>query len=280
MKSRTSLALAVLLGICSLAYGQQQTLSVMSFNVRYPSPDDGENVWELRRDILVETIRVKDPDLMGTQELYYSQGEYIVENLPDYTWFGISRRGNHDDEHMGIFYKPDRLTLVQSGEFWLSETPDVPGSSSWDMSLPRMVSWGLFEFAGSGRQFILGNTHFPHREQDEAARLECAKVIFERMQDAPPGIPVILIGDFNAAAGGDVYELMLSQFTDAWQDTVHRSGPEATFNEWTGVTEGRRIDWILYQGLVRPDQVETVTHNRDGSYPSDHYPVYAEFTFE
>lgn len=272
--------LVLLLAIGSLAYGQSQNLSVMTFNVRYPSPDDGVNVWEQRRDILVETVRLKNPDIMGTQELFYSQGEYIVENLPEYTWFGTSRRGNHEDEHMGIFYKPDKLSLVQSGDFWLSETPDEPGSSSWDMSLPRMVTWGLFEIAGSGRQFILGNTHFPHRAEDEAARLECAKVILGRIQDAPPGVPLILIGDFNTTADSEVHNLLSTRFSDAWLETGTRSGPEATFNEWTGVTGGRRIDWIFYSGAVSPDQVETVTHNRDGSYPSDHYPVYAEFTFE
>jgi endonuclease/exonuclease/phosphatase family metal-dependent hydrolase len=91
----------------------------MSFNVRYPARTDGPNRWEFRRDFLVETIREKSPDVIGTQELYYEQGQYIVEKLREYAWFGISRRGSHEDEHMGVFYKKDRLRVLDSGNFWL-----------------------------------------------------------------------------------------------------------------------------------------------------------------
>ena len=100
-----------------------QTLRVMTFNVRYPNPDDGANVWANRRDLLVETIRRHDPDLLGAQEMYQSQGDYIAERLPRYAWFGIGRRGDHEDEHMGVFYKRGRFFPVESGNFWLSETP-------------------------------------------------------------------------------------------------------------------------------------------------------------
>src|SRR3954452_15385098 len=78
------------------------SLRVMTFNVRYPAKGDGPNVWEARRDLLVDTVRKNAPDLMGTQELFYEQGQYIVEKLPEYAWFGVSRRGNHEDEHMGV----------------------------------------------------------------------------------------------------------------------------------------------------------------------------------
>jgi len=126
-------------------------LRVMTFNVRYPNPGDGANVWPARRDLLVEVIRSRRPDLVGTQELYYEQGQYIVEKLPEYAWFGLSRRGNHEDEHMGVFYRKNRLRVIDSGDFWLSATPEKPGSISWNMSLPRMVTWAQFEIAGVRR---------------------------------------------------------------------------------------------------------------------------------
>ena len=107
-----------------------ETLRVMSFNVRFPAKGDGPDLWETRRDMFIESIRQKDPDLMGTQELFHLQGQYVVEKLPDYQWFGVSRRGNQTDEHMGVFYKPSRLKLLKQGNFWLSETPEAPGSSS------------------------------------------------------------------------------------------------------------------------------------------------------
>jgi endonuclease/exonuclease/phosphatase family metal-dependent hydrolase len=129
--------LTLLFCLLAAALGAE-TLRVMSFNVRFPSLDDGDNRWEFRRDLLVATIREKDPDLLGTQELFYEQGEYIAGKLSGYAWFGVSRRGNREDEHMGVFYKKDKLRVVDSGNFWLSETPETPGSMSWDVSLPRM----------------------------------------------------------------------------------------------------------------------------------------------
>jgi endonuclease/exonuclease/phosphatase family metal-dependent hydrolase len=175
-----------------------ETLRVMSFNVRYPAKTDGPNVWENRRDLLIATIREKEPDVLGTQELFYEQGQHIIVALPEYTWFGVSRRGGHEDEHMGVFYKPARLRRLSSGNFWLSETPEVPGSMSWNVSLPRMVTWALFEIRSSQHRFYYFNTHFPHRKEDEEARLRCARLIAERIGQLPAGVPVILTGDFTA----------------------------------------------------------------------------------
>ncbi|MGB9620640.1 MAG: endonuclease/exonuclease/phosphatase family protein, partial [Armatimonadota bacterium] len=174
----------------------------MSFNVRYPAKTDGPNRWELRRDLLVETIREKDPDLIGTQELYYEQGQYIVEKLPAYVWFGLSRRGNHEDEHMGVSYKKDRLRVLDSGNFWLSETPEMPGPMSWGVNLPRMVTWGLFELRDDRRRFYFYNTHFPHRREDHEARMRAARLIAERIGKLDAALPFIMTGDFNAPAGG------------------------------------------------------------------------------
>src|SRR5690349_14206108 len=123
---------------------QAESLRIMTFNVRYPAKGDGPNVWENRRDLMVSTIKEKNPDVFGTQELFYEQGQYIVEKAPEYKWFGVSRRGDKTDEHMGVFYKPAVLNLVESGNYWLSENPEQPGSMSWNVSLPRMVTWGLF----------------------------------------------------------------------------------------------------------------------------------------
>jgi endonuclease/exonuclease/phosphatase family metal-dependent hydrolase len=252
-----------------------ETLRVSTFNVRYPAKTDGANVWKNRRDLLVDTIREKDPDFFGTQELFYEQGEYIGAMLPQYTWFGVSRRGNREDEHMGVFYKRARLRPVESGNFWLSETPEAPGSMSWEVSLPRMVTWALLEIQGSGKRFYHFNTHFPHRRKDEAARLNCAKVIAGRLEKLPKDVPLILTGDFNAAAGGEVYQVFAGALEDAWVTAAKRSGPECTLSGFKGNTTGPRIDWIFYRGRLKALEAETVTRNQDGRYPSDHYPVWA-----
>jgi endonuclease/exonuclease/phosphatase family metal-dependent hydrolase len=255
-----------------------ELLRVMTFNVRYPSKLDGPDLWDLRRDLFVAAVRAKDPDIIGTQELFHLQGEYLVEKAPEYKWFGVSRRGNKEDEHMGVFYKPAKLKVLRSGNFWLSETPDTPGSMSWNVTLPRMVTWGLFALRSTGQKFILYNTHFPHRrDEDEVARQQCAKLIAERIGKLEPGIPFILTGDFNAPAAGPVHKVLADAgLTDVWASAPQRFGPEGTFNGFKGTTTGPRIDWIFYRGAgIQPVLAETVTLRQGDRYPSDHFPVFA-----
>ena len=259
--------------LCAAGLAGGEPLRVMTFNVRYPSRSDGPNRWELRRDLLVSVIRSRDPDLIGTQELFYEQGQYIAEKLPQYAWFGLSRRGNHEDEHMGVFYKKDKFRLLESGDFWLSEMPEKPASMSWNVSLPRMVTWGLFESTGSGTRFYFFNTHFPHRREDAEARLRCAEVIARRIDKLPPEVPLILTGDFNAPADADVYRLLAGGLKDAWTAAARRKGPEGTYNGFQGDISGPRIDWILFRGPWKVLEAETVIDNDNGRYPSDHYPV-------
>jgi endonuclease/exonuclease/phosphatase family metal-dependent hydrolase len=252
-----------------------ESLRVVSYNVRYPAKGDGANVWEARKDLFVASVKAMDPDVMGTQELFKLQGDYLVERAPEYKWFGVSRRGNSEDEHMGVFYKPAKLRVVESGNYWLSETPETVGSSSWDMSLPRMVTWAVFESKATKKRFFFANTHFPHRgQQDAKARLECAKVIAARLAKVKAGLPVILTGDFNAGADTDVHQLLTQTLEDAWEKAPQRFGPEQTFHGFTGKTDGRRIDWILTRGW-KALVAQTGDLNSGGRYPSDHFPVLA-----
>lgn len=252
-------------------------LRVMTFNVRYPNPNDGANAWPARRGLLVETIRSRQPDLIGTQELYYEQGQFIVEQLPEYAWFGLGRRGSHEDEHMGVFYRKDRLRVLDSGDFWLSETPEKPGSISWKMSLPRMVTWAQFEVAGTGVRFHFFNTHFAHRDVDEPARLRSARLLACRIQLLEEDAAVIVTGDFNAFAGGPVYQVLVPMLADAWREAAERKGPEDTFHGFTGRPRPGRIDWILYRAPWKVLRAETITDRKGDVFPSDHFPVVAVF---
>lgn len=253
-----------------------ETLRVMSFNVRYPANSDGENRWELRQDTLVRAIRLVNPDMMGTQELFYIQGEYIVEHLPDYEWLGDSRRGNREDEHMGVFYKRSKLRVIEAGNFWLSESPETPGSQAWGANLPRMVTWALFESRASGRRFYFFNTHFHHTPQATLARVNSARLIASRIERLPRDVPLILTGDFNSAAPeSEPYKMLAALLMDAREAAPKKIGPEGTTSGFRGNTQGRRIDWILCRGPFTVLQFETVTYNENGRYPSDHYPVAA-----
>lgn len=271
----------ILIAILSLSafLSPAETLRVMSFNVRYPAKGDGPNRWELRQDTFLRTIRLKNPDLIGTQELFYIQGEHIVQNLPEYEWFGNSRRGTREDEHMGVFYKRSKLRVIEAGNFWLSETPEAAGSQAWGASLPRMVTWALFEVRESGKRFYYYNTHFHHTQQGNVIRVNSAKLIAERSAKLPKDLPFILTGDFNAGADLAPYKILTENLKDAWTTAGRRVGPEGTFNGFEGRSTGPRIDWILYRGPFTVLEAETVTYNEDGRYPSDHFPVFAVFEF-
>lgn len=252
-------------------------LRVMSFNVRLPAESDGVNRWEVRRGITARTIREVAPDLIGTQELFELQGDYLVSQLPGYAWFGEGRRGGHEDEHMGVFYRTDRLRVVESGDFWFSDSPSVPGSITWGNLLPRMVTWALFERIADGRRFYLFNTHLPYREQDEDLRVRGARLLMQRIAELPEDVAVVVTGDFNAAPDSPTHAEMTTLLRDAWEAAADRSGPEATFHDFTGNAE-RRIDWILVRGFD-VGAVRTVDAAEDGRYPSDHFPVVADLAW-
>lgn len=269
--------LVAVLGMLPPAFAAQ-TLRVMTFNVRLPLAADGANRWEARRALMVRTIREQHPDVFGTQELYKLQGDYLVGQLPQYAWFGEGRYGGDRDEHMGVFYRTDRLRPVQSGNFWLSDTPDRPGSISWGHPLPRMVTWALFEVKATGRRFYYYNTHFPYRDEDEPARAKAAQEILARVQALPASVPVVLTGDFNTTPDSRVHALLTQPLQDARLAARTHDGPDATFHDFTG-TPDRRIDWILYRGFDAAAE-RTVTTHEAGRYPSDHFPVTADLVWE
>jgi endonuclease/exonuclease/phosphatase family metal-dependent hydrolase len=275
---RRSIGLLMFLAALAI-HAPGEELRVMSFNVRYPNPKDGKDIWENRRDLLVATIRLKQADLIGTQELFHMQGEYIVTQAPEYAWFGLSRRGNREDEHMGVFYKKDKLRVIESGNFWLSETPDAAGSMSWDVTLPRMVTWALFELVPSGKRFYYYNTHFAHRAQDEEARKKSADVMLARLAGLPGHVPFLMTGDFNSSADGPVHAKLAAVLKDARAAAPSPRGPVGTFHGFTGTPGSQRIDWIFYRGPWRVTDYEVVTHNDAGRYPSDHFPVYVRLDF-
>ncbi|NML06610.1 endonuclease/exonuclease/phosphatase family protein [Sphingomonas sp. G-3-2-10] len=252
----------------------QTSLKVMTFNVRLPLASDGANSWDNRREFAAQVIARAAPDVIGTQELHKVQGDDLVARLPQYAWFGIDRRGGHADEHMGVFYRRDRLKILDSGNFWLSDTPEVPGSISWGHPYPRMVTWAQFETIRGRRRFYLFNTHLPYRAEDGAARAKGAALLLARIDAIAGKSPVVLTGDFNTTPDTDVHALLTGELRDAWVTARRRVGPAETFHNFTGVAD-RRIDWILTRGFVAR-RATTLTDHRGPLQSSDHFPVVAE----
>jgi endonuclease/exonuclease/phosphatase family metal-dependent hydrolase len=266
------LSSALSMGACG-----ETPLTVMSFNVRYATAFDGPNSWPHRKDVLAAVIRRCAPDLIGTQECLEPQAEFIAQALPDYRWIGIGREADGKGEMAAVFYKKDVLSPIETGNFWLSETPDVPGSTSWKSSCTRMVTWARFRHIKADRFLFFFNTHFDHAS--EHARQESARVLLERIGALPSDATVIVTGDFNAAAEDSApwRTLTAGGLADAWVTAGERIGPEVTFGGFRPPQMDRRerIDWVLTRGPIKSARCETVVYNQQGRYPSDHFPVVA-----
>lgn len=281
MSTRFFVALLVLATFASGVLNAGETLRVMSFNIRFGLAKDGDNQWANRQEIVSDTIKQFNPDLMGTQETLKFQADFLQTQLPDYTYFGRSRM-KQPNEHCGIFYKTARFTQLAGGHFWLSESPETPESKSWDSSLPRMASWVMLSDNQNedARPILFVNTHFDHRGRQ--ARLESAKLIRKRIEKlhAIANNPyVIVTGDFNTAEASEPYNAFLDG-NDELVDTFRLSHPnksenEGTFNGFRGISNGARIDWILASKSLKCISADIDRTSFDGRFPSDHFPVNA-----
>ncbi|MFI0356847.1 endonuclease/exonuclease/phosphatase family protein [Actinomadura sp. 9N407] len=252
---------------------------VMTYNLRQdidPPPRD----WPSRLPLVERVVRRHAPDLLGVQEVLWEQVRGLDGALPGYDWIGMGRRGGTRDEFAAILYRADRFEVMDFDHFWLSATPAVIGSSTWGNTYPRMVTWARFRDRRDGTVFYHLNTHLDHHSG--YARVKSAQLILDRVRGFQPGVPVLLTGDFNTAAGeSETYRILTGTdaFTDTWR-TAGRQGPvHNTFGGWrTPVPGGDRIDWILSRGAVTASWTGIDPYQRDGLYPSDHYPVIAHLT--
>lgn len=272
----TALALVVASTIHA-APDDSAPLTVMSYNVRHGSADDGPDAWKHRREHLANLIQDHAPDVIGTQECLDFQAAYLVEQLPQYAWIGLGRQADGTGEMTAILYQPARLLPLETGHLWLSETPDRPGSKSWDSSLPRIASWVKFHDRTTGRAFFLYNTHFDHR--GEIARLESARLLEARIGERHPDDLVVVTGDFNAQAETSApwKALTAGGLRDTWTAADETRGEPNTWNgfEMPEPGQARRIDWILVSKGAHVPACEIDGRHRDGRFPSDHMPVIA-----
>jgi endonuclease/exonuclease/phosphatase family metal-dependent hydrolase len=263
-------------------------LRVMSFNIRLGVAKDGDNHWEKRRELVATTIKNFSPDILGTQETWDFQAGYLAEKLEGYQYFGRSRQlDGSEGEQCGVFYREERFEKIAAGHFWLSETPNRPGSKSWDSSLPRMATWLRLWDRTAEESLLVINTHFDHRGKQ--ARLESAKVIrnFIEQQGADESCSnIVVTGDFNASENSPPYQALFGSSEDETDnnhnviDSLRAFTPsptedEGTFNGFSGKSSGGRIDWIGASSSLQVNSATIDRTNEEGRYPSDHFPVTA-----
>jgi len=257
-----------------------EALCVMSYNLRFASAR-GPNAWPDRRPLMRECIAKISPDLIGTQEGVYEQLKDLAVDLPDYAWIGLGRDGGSKGEFMAIFYRKERFEPLAFDHFWLSDTPNVIGSSTWGNSNRRMVTWVRFLDRQNRREFYLVNTHFDHQVQ--LAREKSATLLRERVEELGTACPILVTGDFNAGKDNRAHEILTDDgfLTDTWDVAKERRGEGlGTFNGFREVPKNNlRIDWILARGKVEVRATEIVTVSKQGQFPSDHCPLVAWVSF-
>lgn len=253
-------------------------MRILTFNLRFANPADGPNAWEHRQALVAEIIIARQPDLLGTQEGLVPQLDYLATHLSGYLPLTAHRQVDETCQYPTIFYRAGGFEVKESGEFWLSETPTVHRSLSWGSAFPRMVTYGLFRELGRQEGFYFLNTHLDHVSPE--ARLQGARLIRDFF--FPLKMPMILAGDFNEPPDSPVYREFIgdgSPLQDTWR-ALHPPGEEATTQHaFDGRPRGSRIDWILVTPPFQVRQAVIVTANRDGRYPSDHFPYEAEVKY-
>lgn len=295
-----ALVVALSAGISAIA-GDNNSFNVASYNLRQLNEGDTQagNGWAVREPVVATLIRFHEFDIFGTQELFKSQLDTLLGDLPGYDYIGVARDdGKQAGEHSAIFYNKDKFDMVDHGDFWLSETPEKPGLG-WDAVCIRICTWGKFRQKSTGKEFLFFNLHMDHI--GKTARVESAKLIKSMILEMN-SLPTILTGDFNVDQHSPSYATIIEggMLTDTHDRAPLVYQTNGTFNDYQtdGYTD-QRIDHIFVSPSIgvskygvltdtyrtpRPDSEarksgaapqEVGIYNYVARTPSDHFPVVA-----
>jgi endonuclease/exonuclease/phosphatase family metal-dependent hydrolase len=271
------LSLLLLLGLAQAPAPQPAEaapLTVMSFNIRYGTANDGENHWLKRREQLFTLLREQQADVVGLQEALHGQIDEILKAVPGYDYVGVGRSdGRRAGEYAAILYRTARVRVRRSDTFWFSDTPGVVKSTSWGNQIERVCTWAYFEDR-EGPAFYVYNVHLDHLSQPSRER--SAALLLERIRARDPKAPAVVTGDFNAGERNPAAVAMLAAFRDSFRVVHPDAGEVGTFNGFTiGQTAGEKIDFVFVEPGTEVLAADIVRTSRDGRYPSDHFPVTA-----
>ncbi len=271
---------------------REKSLRIMSFNIRYNNPDDGENVWPNRKDMVAKLIQVHQADLIGIQEPFKDQIDDLVEKISRYTWFGVGREDEMEKgEFVPIFYRKDRLELIEQSTFWLSEKTQLPGSIGWDAKHSRIVTWGKFRDKITDYILFHFNTHFD--KQGRQSRVESAKLLLKEIEKIAKTNPVVVTGDFNCTVSSEPYQILTSgkknyakhmgeKLKDTRYFSIHKPlGPLGTISDFKDIViPERKIDYIFIKNNIRVIKYMTLTDRWGDRFPSDHLPILTEIVIK
>jgi len=254
----------------------QGRIEVMTLNLRFGLADDGPDDWQHRKVAVRRLLGRHRPDFAAFQEANAFQVDFLAEVLPEYDRIGQRQPAPPFWQNNVLFFHR-RWRNATRDHFYLSPTPDIP-SRSRDSRWPRQCTLGLFEHAD--RRLIVVNTHF---DFETAVQVESARIILERLSRLPDDVPVILMGDFNAAPDSDCHAVLTDPPRKSGQrrfDSVFSFPFPGTFHGFDGNRDGPHIDWILYRGDLEPCAARVIHRRFGGRLVSDHFPVAASFVWK
>ncbi len=278
-----------------------QQLMVGSYNIRYKNWNDSVqgNQWPKRCQVICDQLNFMAPEVFGAQEVLYGQLQDMKQALDGYDYIGIGRDdGERAGEHEAIFYKTDKIKLLDHGDFWLSETPEKPGLG-WDAVCIRICTWGKFSM--DEKAFYYFNLHMDH--VGVVARREAAKLVVARIREIAQGAPVVLTGDFNVDQTNEIYAIFTESglLKDSYDAARIRFAENGTFNAFkTEYYTTSRIDHVFVSPEIQVESYGVLTNSywtpdetidtlkafdapQEISFdkyirrnPSDHYPVFVK----
>ena len=260
-------------------------ITVMSYNVRYATANDGADAWPARRTILFDVVRRHVPDLLAVQEALRGPLEELEREVPGYTRIGVGRDdGREAGEYAAILYRTSRFAALDAGTFWFSDSPDVPGSMTWGNRVTRICTWARLRDRATQGTFYVYNIHLDHESQ--RSRELSAALLARRIGARSPADPVLVTGDFNSGEDNPALRLLLggdplpgAGRPPGLGDSYRRVHPGdtivGTFNGFRGDSTGEKIDHILVSADWAVHAASIDRTSRGGRYPSDHFPVTA-----
>lgn len=301
---RKPLLAALAVGLClipfQLADARRPTkparVRALTFNIRYDFQNDGRNRWKNRVEVVAKQIQEANAQVVCLQEDKAHQIEDLKPILKRYAFIGRGRNATGSGERCAILYDKKFFKAKSSGDFWLSDTPDKPGSNTWGDKYPRKVTWALLEAKKGKKQLLVLNTHLPEGKDGKAwnlrtkgtevirgwllAKLGLSKSKKKKKKSRKAQIGVLIAGDFNSGPGTDPYKVLTEdaklRLRDVWKEARPVDAHPGTFSGFKGLQTRDRIDWLLVGGNIRVARAGKLDKKIDGRWPSDHYAVFAE----
>lgn len=283
---KTNLIVALLLGMFTTAFSNTPIeLKVMTFNIRYANVGDGENIWTNRKEAVFELLNNENCDLIGTQEVLHNQFEDLNSALPQYNHVGVGREdGITKGEYAAIYYRKDRFEELESGNFWLSETPEKIGSKGWDGACERIATWARLKEVHTNKEFLFINTHLDH--VGKLARKNGVQLLLDRAHEYAKGAPIVLTGDFNASPESSVIQSITkvnkrTHLVDTRQKAEVVEGTNWSFHDFDKLPTEKRelIDYIFVSKPVKVRKHTVLPMRFKGKLVSDHNPITTVFQF-